>query len=298
MDTSHTATSPKRCTSKRPRRHISGPAPPGRSQPRVSPKVRISTPSTVPRCDQPRRRPSFAAVAGVAGALAAGLTRGDPQARVALARVAEQPPPSTATSLPVRTIWESLPTVGAADLRPLWKSSNSERPAVFLEHDRPSGELAARCATSGCRSASSRSSGTAPQRRGGLCSRWPTMSRPSVGASRIARAARWTAASVVDRLLSDTDSVGRVGTLCRQPARDVGLDASQMLWGCRPAGLGSACRRSARATHERRALEWGELAGDPGASNREELTGIATGCAGVPYADRAGGVGGHESAAV
>ena len=105
-------------------------------------------------------------------------------------------------------------------------------------------------------------------------------------------------ATVVDRSLNDTHSVGRVGTLCRQPARGVGLDASQMLWGCRPAGLGSACRRSARATHERRTLEWGELAGDSGPGNREELTGIATGCTGVPYADRAGGVGGHESAAV
>jgi hypothetical protein len=47
--------------------------------------------------------PSFAAVTGAAGVLAAGPIRDDPQALPALARVGEQPPPSTPVSLPVRT---------------------------------------------------------------------------------------------------------------------------------------------------------------------------------------------------
>ena len=63
----------------------------------LSPKVRISTRSTVRRCDRPRRLPSFAAIAGVAGVLAAGLIRDDLQARLAAARVGEQPPSSTPT---------------------------------------------------------------------------------------------------------------------------------------------------------------------------------------------------------
>jgi hypothetical protein len=60
-------------------------------------------PSTVRRRDRPDRLPSFAAIARVAGVLAAGLIRDDLQAYLALARVGEQPPSLTPTSLPVRT---------------------------------------------------------------------------------------------------------------------------------------------------------------------------------------------------
>ena len=56
--------------------------------------------------------PSFAAIAGVAGVLAAGLIRDDVQAYLALARVGEQPPSSTPTSLPVRTTGELDRAVG------------------------------------------------------------------------------------------------------------------------------------------------------------------------------------------
>jgi hypothetical protein len=45
----------------------------------------------------------FPAVAGVAGVLLPGLIRGDLQARLAFARVAERPPSWTPTSLLVRT---------------------------------------------------------------------------------------------------------------------------------------------------------------------------------------------------
>ena len=83
------------------------------------PKVSISTPSTVRRCDRPRRLPSFAAVSGVAGVLAAGLIRDNLQAHLAPGRVGEQPPSSTPTSLPVRTIFDS-------DVEPV------ERDACFL----------------------------------------------------------------------------------------------------------------------------------------------------------------------
>jgi hypothetical protein len=49
------------------------------------------------------------AFAGVAGVLAAGQTRGDLQAHLALARVAEQPPSSTPTSLLVRARTSTRP---------------------------------------------------------------------------------------------------------------------------------------------------------------------------------------------
>ena len=65
-------------------------------------------PSTVRRRDWPRRLPSFAAVAGVAGVLAAGLIRDNLQAHLAPARVGEQPPSSTPTSLSVRTTFHHL----------------------------------------------------------------------------------------------------------------------------------------------------------------------------------------------
>jgi hypothetical protein len=42
---------------------------------RLSPKVRISMSSTARRHDRPHRVPSFAAIAAVAGVLAAGLIR-------------------------------------------------------------------------------------------------------------------------------------------------------------------------------------------------------------------------------
>ena len=91
---------PERLIPARARRQVSARV---RSTTCSSPKVRISTPSTVRRCDRPHRLPSFAAIAGVAGVLAAGLIRDDLQAHLALARVGEQPPSSTPTSLPVRT---------------------------------------------------------------------------------------------------------------------------------------------------------------------------------------------------
>jgi hypothetical protein len=75
---------------------------------RNSPKVRLSMPSTVRRRDRPDRLPSFAAIARVAGVLAAGLIRDDRQAHPALARVGERLPSPTPTSLPVRTIFISL----------------------------------------------------------------------------------------------------------------------------------------------------------------------------------------------
>jgi hypothetical protein len=64
-------------------------------------------PSTPRRRDRPHRLPSFAAIAGVAGVLAASLTRDNLQAHLAPARVGEQPPSSTPTSLPVRTSSDS-----------------------------------------------------------------------------------------------------------------------------------------------------------------------------------------------
>ena len=72
------------------------------------------TPSTVRRSDRPHRLPSFAVITGVAGVLAAGVIRDDLQAHLALARVGEQPPSSTPTSLPVRTSSTTLgrPTGG------------------------------------------------------------------------------------------------------------------------------------------------------------------------------------------
>jgi len=65
--------------------------------------MRISMPSTVRRCDRPRRLPSFAAIAGVTGVLTAGLIRDNLQAHLAPAPVGEQPPSSTPASLPVRS---------------------------------------------------------------------------------------------------------------------------------------------------------------------------------------------------
>jgi hypothetical protein len=51
--------------------------------------------------------PSFAAIAGVAGVLTAGLIRANLQSHLALARVGEQPHSSTPTLLPVWTIFDS-----------------------------------------------------------------------------------------------------------------------------------------------------------------------------------------------
>ncbi len=84
---------------------------------RISPKVRISTPSTVRRCDRPHRLPSFAAVAAVTDVLALGLIRGHVQAHLAVARVAEQPSSSTPTSLLVRTSWGTRPSCRSASPR-------------------------------------------------------------------------------------------------------------------------------------------------------------------------------------
>ena len=63
--------------------------------------------STVRRRDRPHRLPSSVAIARVAGVLAASLIRDDLQAHMALARVGEQPPSLTPTSLPVWTIGSS-----------------------------------------------------------------------------------------------------------------------------------------------------------------------------------------------
>ena len=81
-------------------------------------------PSTVRRCDRLRRLPSFAAIAEVAGVLAAGLIRDDLQAHLALARVGEQPPSSTPTSLPVRTKRSSAYRGSDEMSAPRWPSSS------------------------------------------------------------------------------------------------------------------------------------------------------------------------------
>ena len=57
---------------------------------------------------------SFAALAGVAGVLAAGLLREDLQAHLPLARVGEQPPASTPASLLVQT-GGNAPLVASTD---------------------------------------------------------------------------------------------------------------------------------------------------------------------------------------
>lgn len=77
-----------------------------------SPKVRISTPSTDRHRDRPHRLPSFAAIAAVTDVLALGLIRGDVQAHLAVARVAEQPPSSTPTSLLVQAKTRRLAPAG------------------------------------------------------------------------------------------------------------------------------------------------------------------------------------------
>jgi hypothetical protein len=53
-----------------------------------------------PASYRPHRLPSFAAIAGVAGVLAAGLIRDNLQAHLALACAGEQPPSSTPTPAP------------------------------------------------------------------------------------------------------------------------------------------------------------------------------------------------------
>ena len=73
-----------------------------------------SKPSTVRRCDRPHGLPSFVAIAGVAGVLAAGVIRDDVQAHLAVARVGEQPPSSTPTSLPV---WTTSKSEAQSDVR-------------------------------------------------------------------------------------------------------------------------------------------------------------------------------------
>ena len=66
-----------------------------------------SKPSTVRRCDRPHGLPSFVAIAGVAGVLAAGVIRDDVQAHLAVALVSEQPSSAPPTSLPDWTKLES-----------------------------------------------------------------------------------------------------------------------------------------------------------------------------------------------
>ena len=79
------------------------------------------------RCDRPRRLPPVAAIAAVAGVLAAGVIRDDLQAHLALARVGEQPPSSTPTSLPVRTSWGTRPSCRSASPRNACRSPARER---------------------------------------------------------------------------------------------------------------------------------------------------------------------------
>jgi hypothetical protein len=52
-------------------------------------------------------RPRFAAITGATDVLAGSRIRGDLRARLAVARVAEQPPASTPRSLMLGTIWSS-----------------------------------------------------------------------------------------------------------------------------------------------------------------------------------------------
>ena len=87
-------------------------------------------PSTVRRRDRPHRLPSFAAIAGVAGVLAAGLTATTCKRARAVARVGEQPPSSTPTSLPVRT------TCGSTRVRATGtRQRNGEAGAASREAD-------------------------------------------------------------------------------------------------------------------------------------------------------------------
>ena len=111
--------------------------------------MRISTTTTVRRCDRPRRLPSFAANAAVTDVLAAGLIRGDLQAHLALARVGEQPSSSTPISLPVRTTRGSAPRfagrqalhrheayryVGGGEWTPVAQCARSERGDASAAH--------------------------------------------------------------------------------------------------------------------------------------------------------------------
>src|SRR5262249_33251901 len=68
-----------------------------------SPISRLAASSACSIAGTERAEPCSAAVAGLASVLAGSLIRGDLQAHLAVARVAEQSPPSTATLLLVRT---------------------------------------------------------------------------------------------------------------------------------------------------------------------------------------------------
>jgi hypothetical protein len=96
---------------------------------RQTPKVRISMPSTVPRCDRQRRRPSFGAIAGIAGVLAAGLIRDNLQAHLAPARVGEQPTSSTTTRSRFGRISTAPETASAR--RPLRRDCDSDHSESF-----------------------------------------------------------------------------------------------------------------------------------------------------------------------
>jgi hypothetical protein len=89
---------------------------------RSSPLSQLTASSATPASRATGPRPCCAAVAGVADVHAAGLIRRDVQAHLAVARVAEQSPSSTPTSLLVRTRTSRL----AGGARPPHRPENSE----------------------------------------------------------------------------------------------------------------------------------------------------------------------------
>ena len=124
-----------------------------------------------PRRDRPTSR--FVAAAGVAEVLARGPIRGGLQARLAVARVAEQPTASTAASLPSRTRTSSLAAasevgprsvvllVPSITLKPARRDAwvhGGASAACACSHPPPGGRATAEAATVGVRSASRRSS--------------------------------------------------------------------------------------------------------------------------------------------
>ena len=152
---------------------------------RNSPKLRICTPLDGPAFDRPRRLPSFAAIAGVAGALAAGLIREDLQAQLALARVGEQPPSSTPTQLLVRTR-RATPTRSCASFSSARKqkpysaesSADAARPPRFVrflqadaadpsQRDSPQTTSPPRRSDRGCPSSCIRTAGVIDRREPG-----------------------------------------------------------------------------------------------------------------------------------
>jgi hypothetical protein len=103
-----------------------------RRRPCLSPVARPAAPSVVGPPRPIGSEPWFAAVAGVADLLAGGPIRRALQAHLAVARVAEQPPASTPTSLPERTRRRRPASVAALGLRRCCSSSFGEANAPVV----------------------------------------------------------------------------------------------------------------------------------------------------------------------